>query len=238
MNTQLAERQNTEVGSATTNYFQSYGDQVSQKSIVGSLLKFNKGDYLCGENEDQVDEGTRLVANMDELMVGWIRWMDKRPTDQIMGRVSEGYQPPKRNELGDDDKGAWEVDKDGRPQDPWSFSNYLILKGEEDDELYTFTTASRGGLNAIGELCKSYGKLMRQKPDEYPIIELGVSSYNHKEYGRIKNPTFKIVGWTDKAPFVALLEGQETETEEDQPAPEPSAPAAKKAAKGAGAARF
>jgi hypothetical protein len=75
----------------------------------GKLLKFSKGDYLVGEDNDEVEEGTQYVANMDELMVGWIRWADGKPEDQIMGRVSEGYQPPKRNTLGDDDKtsGKW-----------------------------------------------------------------------------------------------------------------------------------
>lgn len=240
MNTQLAERQTTEVGAAGGNYFQSYGDQVSQKSIIGKLLKFSKGDFLCGENDDEVEEGTQFVANMDELMVGWIRWADMKPTDQIMGRVAEGYQPPKRHELGDDDKSRWETDEQGHERDPWQFSNYLILKSVDGDELFTFTTSSRGGLNAIGELCKSYGKLMRQKPDEYPVIELGVGSYQHsnKAYGRIKFPTFKIVGWADKQAFTDALEADAGDGGSDQQAEPASAPAAKKAAKGAGAARF
>jgi hypothetical protein len=74
------------------------------------------------------------------------------------------------------------VDEQGRERDPWQFSNYLILKtpGEKgDDALFTFTTSSRGGLNAIGELCKAYGKAMRQRPDELPVIALGVGSYQH-----------------------------------------------------------
>lgn len=225
----VAVRQKTDVGAVDGNYFQSYGDQASQKTIVGKLLKFNKGDYLAGEDEDEIDEGTQLVANMDELMVGWIRWSDKRPTDQIMGRVSEGYQPQRRNELGDEDKGKWEVDAQGREQDPWSFSNYLLLKAVDGEDIFTFTTASKGGLNAIGELCKGYGKLMRQKPDEFPIIELGTDSYTHKEYGRVKTPKFKIVGWAPKAAFAEALEAETgTETATD---PEP-AQAGKKAGKG------
>ncbi len=41
---------------------------------------------------------------------------------------------------------------------------------------------------------------MRQHPDEWPIVELGVGSYAHsnKAYGRIKFPTFEIVGWAPK----------------------------------------
>src|SRR6185312_12370011 len=177
MNDLATQRGGTSVVNPGGNYFQSYGDQVSQRSIVGKLLKFSKGDFLVGEDNEEVEEGTQYVANMDELMVGWIRWQGSKPTDQIMGRVSEGYQAQRRSELGDDDKTKWEVDEQGRERDPWQFSNYLILKtpGQSgDDALFTFTTSSRGGLNAIGELCKSYGKAMRQRPDELPIIAIGV----------------------------------------------------------------
>jgi len=235
MNELATQQAGTSIVNPGGNYFQSYGDQVSQKSIVGKLLKFSKGDYLVGEDNDEVEEGTQYVANMDELMVGWIRWSDSKPTDQIMGRVSEGYQAPRRSDLGDDDKSKWEVDEQGRERDPWQFSNYLILKtpGEAgEDALFTFTTSSRGGLNAIGELCKAYGKAMRQRPDELPIISLGVGSYQHsnKAFGRIKFPIFEVVGWAAKAEFAEALADVEPET-----APTEAAPAGKKAGKGAAA---
>jgi hypothetical protein len=237
MNDLATQQHGTAIANTGGNYFQSYGDQVSQKSIVGKLLKFSKGDFLVGENNDEVEEGTQYVANMDELMVGWIRWQDNKPTDQIMGRVSEGHQPQRRSDLGDNDKTQWEVDDQGRERDPWQFSNYLILKtpGEAgDDSLFTFTTSSRGGLNAIGELCKAYGKAMRQRPDELPIIALGSGSYNHpnKAYGRIKFPTFDVVGWAPKAEFAEAL----SETAEE-PAQE-AAPAPKKGKSAAAATRF
>lgn len=223
MNDLAVQQTGTSVGAVGGNYFQSYGDQVSQKSIVGKLLKFSKGDYLMGEDNEEVEEGTQLVANMDELMVGWIRWQDSKPTDQIMGKVAEGYQPQRRNELGDNDKAQWEIDEQGRERDPWQFSNYLVMKktGESgDDALFTFTTSSRGGLNAIGELCKVYGKEMRQRPDEFPIVSLEVGSYNHsnKAYGRIKFPIFKVVGWAPKAEFTDLSSADEGGTSEAAPA--------------------
>ena len=201
---EVAERKSTAVDAPAANPFTSYGEQASQKSIVGSLLKFSKGDFFAGQDEDEVAAGTRFVANMDEMLVGWIRWEDNKPTDQIMGKVSDGYQAPRRNELGDTDKAQWEVDDNGRERDPWQFSNYLLMKGTGDDtELYTFTSSSKGGLNALGDLCKAYGKAMRQRPTEYPIVALGVGSYQHpnRDYGRIKFPTFEIVGWAQKDVF-------------------------------------
>lgn len=241
MNDLATQQAGTSIVNPGGNFFQSYGDQVSQKSIVGKLLKFSKGDYLVGEDNEEIEEGTQFVANMDELMVGWIRWADSKPTDQIMGRVSEGYQPPKRNTLGDDDKSHWEEDEQGRERDPWQFSNYLIMKspdGKDEDSLFTFTTSSRGGLNAIGELCKAYGKAMRQRPDEFPIVALKVGSYQHsnKAYGRIKFPIFEVVGWAAKSDFAEALSDSSTAT--DEPAESAPAPTKKANAKGAAQTRF
>lgn len=207
------------------NAFESYGQQMSISSITGTLIKFNKGDWITGDDED-LEENTELVANMDQLMVGWIKWVDNRPAEQIMGPVAEGYQAQRRAELGDTDQADWEVDDQGRPRDPWQFSNYIVLKDPGQDavegNLYTFATSSKGGLGAIGALCREYGKEMRRRPDMYPIIRLGVDVYEHRTYGRIKTPTLTIIGWEPKAQFEATTEVSTVETNrpaEPEPAP-------------------
>lgn len=190
---------------SATNYFEDYGNRASNRAIVGRLLKFSKGDWLAGEDAEEMERGYKLVAQMDTLSIGWIKWVDSKPEQQIMGLVVEGYQPPRRADLGDLDKGLWEVDvTSGQPRDPWQFSNYLICKevGKKGDEenLYTMAASSRGGINAIGDLCKTYGKKMREMPDEYPVIALGVDSYEHsnKAFGRIKVPVLEVVAWEGK----------------------------------------
>ena len=142
------------------------------------------------------------------------------PTEQIMGAVIDGYAPPKRAELGDLDQAQWEVDDKGRRRDPWHFSNYLILVGD-DDALYTFATRSKGGLGAIGELCKSYGKAMRQQPDKFPVIELGVGSYLHRDrtLGRIKYPVLKVVDLVPAGPFLRLLAEADDDSRRPKPRP-------------------
>jgi hypothetical protein len=202
---EITTRNGTEVAhDGQGNYFTQYGEQASQRNIVGRLLKFSKGDYLVGEHNVEMPRNTELAANMDELMIGWIKWQDNKPVEQIMGRLADGYQPLKRKELDDQDESQWERDDDDEPRDPWQYSNYLIMKtpGESDPEegLFTFATSSKGGIGAIGELCKAYGKAMRSRPDEFPIVKLDVGSYAHsnKQFGRIKFPIFEIIGWISK----------------------------------------
>jgi hypothetical protein len=164
--------------------FADYANAVAPRNIVGTLLKFSKGDYLAGEEGAAVPTGTIMTANVAELLVGWVRWAANKPTDHIMLRVADGKSVPKRAELGDLDKDKWEVDNHGEPRDPWQFTNYLPLLNESG-ELFTFTTASRGGISAIGELCRRYSQHRKRHPDVLPIIALDVDSYQHKvkEYG-------------------------------------------------------
>lgn len=225
-----ATQQNRSLGGVNErNAFEAYGDQVSSRNIVGTLIKFTKGDWVKGEDMEDVEVGTKFVANMDHLLVGWIKWWENKPVEQIMGPVAEGFQPPRRNTLGDEDEDEWEVDEtSGKPRDPWQFSNYLIMKNVDDDELFTFATSSRGGLGAVGEMCKHYGKEMRSRPDDYPIIEIGTSSYQHqnKQYGRIYVPILKVVDWQAKSEF--NMDGVEEEVEEVKPAPKKAAAGGKK----------
>jgi hypothetical protein len=211
----------------------SYGNAAAARTIVGDLLKFSKGEFVAGTADDLVPIGTRLAAVMDSLTIGWIKWQGNRPAEQRMGAIAEGFQPAARKELGDTDQDEWETDGEGAPRDPWQFSNYLIMVGQGTDKLYTFTTSSRGGLGAIGELSKAYGKAMRQRPNEYPVVELDVGSYQHsiRSYGRIKFPIFRIVDWTAKDACTKLLtggEGSESTDSAELPAPEAASPTAAK----------
>src|SRR5262245_28199898 len=99
--------------------FAAYANAVAPRNIIGTLLKFSKGDYLAGEEGAPVATGTVVTANVAELLVGWVRWAANKPTDHIMLRVADGKVVPKRADLGDLDQSKWEVDNHGEPRDPW-----------------------------------------------------------------------------------------------------------------------
>ena len=138
--------------------------------------------------------GTKLVANMAELEVGWIRWVDKKPAEQKMHLLTEGVRYT-RDQLGYDDETEWEVDKDNKPQDPWQETNTLPMASLDGEEAYMFNASSYGGRGAIAKLCKQYGSEYRQHPGEFPVIELDRDSYKHDDYGKIWFPVFTIVDW-------------------------------------------
>src|SRR6516162_3377300 len=208
--------QNQETGivkSDDDNPYVAYGESAARTRIIGKLLKFNKfGEWISGESSTEMAQDAQLVVNMEEFYIGWIKWEDAKPVDQVMGRVMDGYAPPRRSELGDTEREYWTPDNSGSPRDPWQFSNYLVMMDIETQELYTYATASRGGLQAIGQLSKAYGKSMRHRPNQFPVVLLEVSSYEHpnKQFGTIKIPVLRIVGWDDRKAIDDALEMKDT----------------------------
>jgi hypothetical protein len=210
-------------------YFGKYGQAATQRNIVGELLRFNKfGDFVHGSYDDELKCGTHLAAHMHTLTIGWQKWQNNRPAEAAMGLLAEGFEPPQRSALGDLDQSQWEKDGDGKARDPWQFSNLLVLSDPKSNELFTFTTSSRGGLGAIGELAKAYSNHLRVAPDEVPIVELGMGSYKHpnKEYGEIRFPILKQVNWIPSSQLPPL-DGSAPEAlaapqEEPAPAPKPT----------------
>jgi hypothetical protein len=178
-----------------TDPYEQLGDEVSSRAhIYGNLLRFTKhGEYKTGQDQEEVPEGTRMLVYMPSLKKGWVKWHEGQPVRHIIGLVAEGYSPPARETLGDMDEDDW-GELNGRAIDPWQYSFYVCMLDEEG-ELHTFVTSSKGGQSAIGEISKVYGRRRRMKPDELPIIELNARSYNHKDYGETFAPQFKVTGW-------------------------------------------
>jgi hypothetical protein len=166
----------------------------------GRILKFVKGEYEVGGVE--VPIGTEFVAHVDQIVRGWTRFQDGKVAGQHIGKIKDGFRVPAREELGDMDQDKWERDADGEPRNPWVLQWYLPLIAE-DGELLTFVTGSKGGIGAIGTLCRVYGRKARD--GLLPIVKLQVRSYRHERYGKIETPDFVIVGWDGLEPASAPM---------------------------------
>jgi hypothetical protein len=181
-----------------------YGDGAdpfaSYAAAMGSapFLRFSKGDYLLGENAEEVSPGTQFVANMDELRVGWIRWENERPAEERMHRLIDRPRVPHREELGYLEQSQWEAGANG-PRDPWQLTNVLPMIRVDDGTEVKFTTSSRGGISAVAKLSGQYSRVRVKHLHEWPIISIEVDSYQHDRYGKIKFPVFRIVDWQPKA---------------------------------------
>ena len=88
-----------------------------------------------------------------------------------MGFSFDGFVMPEREELGDTDPRAkWEKVSTRQAGRPLAASAmYLVLQDTDTAELFTFTTSSRTGRRAVGNLLAHYTRMQKTHPDELPV---------------------------------------------------------------------
>ncbi len=163
------------------------------------FLKFIKGQYLTGSGDDEceVPLRTRIVVYMGELQCGHLRWWAGEKTGEVMVRIADGATPPTRNDLDDFDSATWEKDVNGAPRDPWAETWAVPVYDPAADAQYTFTTGSKGGMSALGELAAIFDDECDDRAGHHLLVELGADTYKHRQYGRVHVPAFKFLGWVD-----------------------------------------
>jgi hypothetical protein len=164
------------------------------------LLKFIKGKYYVGpkESRTEIPLGSQFIAHASQWTKCWNKFADGKVVERLMGKVAEGYVPPKREELGDTDQSKWDI-VDGKPRDPWSLHYILPMEEMERGEIFIFTTPSVGGHIAVADLCKAYAKRAKKGLRGLPIVRLGATDMPSKNYGMVPRPDFVIEGWDDDA---------------------------------------
>jgi len=165
---------------------------------AGEFVRFSKeAKFTVVSDGTELPEGTTLNCIFDQTQHGWIKFNGiGQPPTRHMGGMFDGYVPPPRSELGDDDITQWEPGLDGKPQDPWQAQVLLPLQDDETGKLYVFQTSSKTGLRAVATLISTCKQMAKREPDIWPVIELKVSSFEHRDsrIGQVKKPDFKIVG--------------------------------------------
>ena len=164
------------------------------------ILRFDKGNWYAGQDNSDVDQGTRLAADMMHAEWGWIHWVDNKPAERRMVVIASGAGVAARETLGNDDKQMWPVDEKGVPQDPWRKSIEIPVR-EIDGERREFTLAgsSKGFEGACKALFKAFGEGCRANGGKTPIIELGASKYKHQKWGMVPVPALPLVEWVTPA---------------------------------------
>jgi hypothetical protein len=167
------------------------------RGVLGTLLKFKKGQYFIGEIEVT---GETRIAHVEATMRGYVKFLDGKRIAQRIGRVADGYKLPHRDDLGDHDQAQWERDRSGQLKDPWSLQYYLPMEDPENCEITIFVTGSDGGVEAILKLCDTFGKNAEKGS---PVVKLGVTSYSHQEWGRVFKPDLQVVSWDSNVVITA-----------------------------------
>jgi len=172
--------------------------------LLGTLLKFKKGDWIYGEQK--LGPGTKLIALMNHVHHGWLKWNEDKTATQIVGSIISGFKPPARSELGDLDEATWKIGLSGKNEDPWNEVIYIPFLSINGEQLLTFSTTTKTGRPQAWKFVDRYAWIGRKHPGQYPIVELGVGGFEN-QFGLIKTPEFKIIDWTNRPDITTLIGG-------------------------------
>ena len=165
-----------------------------------TFFRFAKGAFVT-RDDTPIACGTEFIVPYTAILVGWIRFNGEgnKPT-RHMGKLFDGFLPPLRSTLGDDDPTKWELGLDGKPADPWQMQVLLPLIDTKTNERFVFNTTSRTGRNAVGKLIAACKVLSRKNADVYPVVRLDLGGFQHRDtrIGVVKVPAFPIIGEAPK----------------------------------------
>jgi hypothetical protein len=132
--------------------------------------------------------GRRTVITSEDL-AAWLKGLPQ--AGGRLGRVTDGFVPPQRVELGDNDPSTWDD-----ANDPWALQNMLPLEDAKTGEFLVFVSNSFGGKLAIEKLCNRVARDLKAGRDRgSPTIKLPVNECSTKGFGEVQRPDFVIVGW-------------------------------------------
>ena len=145
------------------------------------LRMLRNGEFVFGQNNEPVQEGSQWAVNIVSLAHGWVKWVESEKVGESMVSMSmpkpvkpgEGYQEQRSVEL-------------------------RCLDGDDAGTEVRYNTNSYGGLNAFDGLLVAMQNHWTVDPVHVcPVLELHSKPYDHKKYGETFNPVLVIVGWVD-----------------------------------------
>jgi len=151
-----------------------------------AILKMDKtGHWVFGADQTEAEDNSRWAVNPFSFVHGFIAWGDGEVLGEKMASVTQPL--PELDAAPPSSKKGWEQQVG------------LMLKclnGEDEGLECRYTTTSVGGKRAVQELAVAIAAQVEKDPSKpVPIVTLGKDHYQHKSYGRIFTPVFKVVEW-------------------------------------------
>ncbi|QGH74857.1 hypothetical protein MAL1_00111 [Bacteriophage DSS3_MAL1] len=198
------------------NPFAAAGAGAGSKTFM--KFKGASGDFLYGQDDEEMPHGTEFAADIENSKWNWTFWWEGEVLETIETRVAEnpmGFE----NEpdfLPDDYDGdmsleeirAEQADRKSNFMDGWSCQAVLDMReiGGEGEE-FTIKLNQGVALSAFRSLLKSFGRQFRFKQGLIPIVSIGARSYvsKNKQVGKRYNPVLKIEDWRSEEDLMAAV---------------------------------
>lgn len=170
------------------------------------ILKMDRtGHWVFGADQTEVEDGSKWAVNPYSFVHGFIAWGEGQVLAEKLGPMLEPL--PEVAEAPPGATKGWEMQV--------GFS-LKCISGEDAGMEARFTATSVGGKRAVQELALAVAEQAEKDQSKIvPVVGLSKDHYQHKAYGRIYTPVFKVQEWTG-------MNGPEApKAEEPPPAEEP-----------------
>lgn len=166
------------------------------------ILKMDKtGHWVFGADQTEVEADSKWAVNPFSFVHGWIAWGDGVVLGEKMVALTDPL--PEMDGAPPNSARGWEKQV--------GFS-LKCLTGEDKGLEARYTATSVGGKRGFEALASAFANQVSQDESKpVPVVLLKKEHYQHKSYGRIYTPVFKIIE------FVSM-DGP-SEEEEEAPAP-------------------
>lgn len=198
--------------------------QEAAANDSGGLLfmGFTKGDYTYGPDDTELEEGSEWAINPNSFVHGYQCWGNGKLLGEHV--ASMGEKPLVKTAL---EKVVYEdkklkVDVTAK-WEPFRGFQLVCTNGEDEGVTCYLSGASRGFSDGVRDLIGEIMEHMKEDPSSpVPIVELTEDGYEHKSWGWVATPFFKVLEWADlDAIAVEMPEGDEDEPAESDGAREP-----------------
>jgi len=151
-----------------------------------AILKMDKtGHWVFGADQTEVQDGAIWAVNPFSFTHGYIAWGKGEVLGEKMVRIDQPLP-----ELPAAPAGA---DKGWETQIGMSLK---CLNGEDEGMEARYSVTSVGGKKAAQAIAVAIAAQVEiDQTNPVPKVALGSEHYQHKTFGRIYTPIFKVVGW-------------------------------------------
>lgn len=150
------------------------------------ILKMDRtGHWVFGADQTEVEDDSTWAVNPFSFVHGYIAWGDGEVLGEKLVSVSQPL--PELDAAPPGAKKGWEKQVG---------LALKCIKGEDEGMEARYTTTSVGGMKAVQALAVAIAaQVDKDQTKPVPVIALEKDHYQHKSYGRIYTPVFKVLEW-------------------------------------------
>lgn len=203
-------------------------DQYAQTTYM--KFKGASGQYLAGQDEDEIEHGSEFAANIYDAQWIWTFWWDGKVIETVPVFIRDDPMAFENmpDFLPDDDDidMTYEDIVQAQKEDPANFrdgwsvqASFGLRPVDGTDEEYTLRLGGSVSLRAFHALRRSYGRQYKLKAGLTPIVTLTADQYKSKIAGVGKRyaPVIKITDWASDEELMDALGENPNDYDDDEP---------------------